>query len=168
MNEYARQLFQTALQGSEIATEDNHSQQINSQLSREVVSTYKLICLKHGWFSCHQVSSLACGMFSSPILSSTGVTEMTSPIQHLDCSLLCRAGNGDVSGDLINTWRLCKPIHCAVITASVHPIGISKPFFMSINSLECVLQLMDLRFKSKRTLITASEESLSHTGKRLL
>lgn len=50
--------FQTVLQDSEIATEDNRSQQINSQVSREVVSAYKLICLKHGQFSCHYVFSL--------------------------------------------------------------------------------------------------------------
>lgn len=44
MNENARRLPQTALRGSEIATEDDRSQQINSQLSGELVSTYKLIC----------------------------------------------------------------------------------------------------------------------------
>lgn len=40
MNECARRLLQTALRGSEIATEDDRSQQINSQLSGELVSTY--------------------------------------------------------------------------------------------------------------------------------
>lgn len=159
--------FQTALQGSEIATEDNHGQQINSQLSREVVSAYKLICLKHGRFSCHHVSSLACGMFSCPVLNKIGVTEVTSPTQYLNCSLFCRAGWANVSGDLINTWRLCKPLRCALITASLHPIGISRQFFMSINSLECVLGQTDQRCLS-RTLITTSEELLSHQGKRLL
>lgn len=44
MNENARRLLRTALRGSEIATEDDRSQQINSQLSGELVSTYKLIC----------------------------------------------------------------------------------------------------------------------------
>lgn len=159
--------FQTALRGSEIATEDNHGQQINSQLSREVVSAYKLICPKRGRFSCHHVSSPACGMFSCPVLSMIGVTEVTSPMRYLNCSLFCRAGYGDVSGDLINTWRLCKPLRYALITASLHPIGISKQFFMSINSLEYVLGQTDQRFLS-RTLITTSEELLSHPGKRLL
>lgn len=156
--------FRSALQGTEIATEDSHGQQINSQLSREVVSTYKLICLKHRRFSCHRVSSLACGMFSCPVLSKIGVTEVTSPMQYPNCSLFCRAGYGDVSGDLINTWRLCKPLHYALITASLHPIGILKQFFlMSINSFEYVLGRTDQRFLS-RTLITTSEELLSHQG----
>lgn len=159
--------FQTALQGSEIATEDNRSQQINSRLSREVVSAYKLICLKQGRFPCRRVSSPACRMFPCPVLSMIGVTEVTSPTQYLNCSLFCGAGYGNVSGDLINTWRLCKPLRYALITASLHPIGISKQFFMSINSLEYVLGQTDQRFLS-RTLITTSEELLSHPGKWLL
>lgn len=158
--------FQAALRGSAIATEDNHGQQINSQLSREVVSAYKLICLNHVQFSCHHVSSWPCGMFPRPVLSKIAVTEVTSPMQYMNYRLFCRAGYGYVSGDLINTWRLCKPLRGVLITASLHPIGISKQFFMSINSLQYVLGQTDQIFLG-RTLITTSEELLSHPGKRL-
>lgn len=54
-------------------------------------------------------------------------------------AFFCRAGYGNVSGDLINTWRLCKLLLYVLITASLHPIGISKQFFMYLNSLEYVL-----------------------------
>lgn len=109
MNEYARQFFQTAPRGSEIVTEYNHRQQINSLLSGGVVSTYKPICLKHGPFSCHHASSLQpAGCSYTSVSSPSGETEMISPLQYL--GLFCRAGNGDVSGDVIIARRLCTAV----------------------------------------------------------
>lgn len=122
MNEYARQFFQTAPRGSEIVTEYNHRQQINSLLSGGVVSTYKPICLKHGPFSCHHASSPhPAGCSYTSVSSLSGGTEITSPLQYL--GFVCRAGYGDVSGDVIITRRLCTAVLCVLITASVHPIS---------------------------------------------
>lgn len=109
MNEYARQFFQTAPPASEIVTEYNHRRQINSLLSGGVVSTYKPICLKHGPFSCHRASSQQpAGCSYTSVSSPSGGTEMSSPLQYL--GFFCRAGNGDVSGDVIITRRLCTAV----------------------------------------------------------
>lgn len=147
MNEYVRQVFQTALQGSEIVTEDSCSQQINSQLSREVVCTYKLICLKHVQFSWHHVSSVACGMFLLSCFEPDWCDEnyFTYSVPRLQLVLW-----GTIRGCQwrFNTRRLCKPIHCALITTNIHPTGISKQCFVSVNSLEYMLEQTDERFKS--------------------
>lgn len=60
-------------------------------------------------YLCHHTVSPAHWMFSFLFLHKTGLTEETSSTQYLNCSPFCRAGYGNVSGDLINTWRLCKP-----------------------------------------------------------
>lgn len=125
---------QTVPPASEIVTEYNHRQQINSLLSGGVVSTYEPICLKHGPLSCHRVSSLhPAGCSCTSLLSPSGGTEITSPLQYL--GFFCRAGYGVVSGDVIITRRLCTAVLGVPITTSVHPI--SKHFPLSIVWTTC-------------------------------
>lgn len=114
---------QTAPPASEIVTEYNHHQQINSLLSGGVVSTYEPICLKHGPFSCHRASSpQPAGCSYTCVSSPSGGAEITSPLQYL--GFFWRAGYGDVSGDVIITRRRCTAV---LMTASVRPISKHLP-----------------------------------------
>lgn len=102
-------IIHPSLQGSEWATEDNHGQKINSQLSIVAFFACKLIYLQHGQISCHPAVSPVCWIFSFLLYARLVWLKWLHLHNIWTAAYSAWQDTGMSAGDLINTWRLCKP-----------------------------------------------------------
>lgn len=108
----------------------------DTTVSTQLAAAFHPIFLRWG-FSCQQVLFAACRTSVCCSLCRIGVTDVSPPLAYLNRSVFYGTERGSVSGDLMNTWRMCKTLRYTPIRASSHRLWIWKQFFMSINRSMC-------------------------------